>query len=112
MMLPPLISETPLGKEPSTVKPGVPVLLALIKTPELIVAATLDVPGQPALTASERKLALVWLLEIVKANSFDLPLKSVIAIVAGLAPTPARVRTAASFKEIVAVEDKPNSVLI
>jgi hypothetical protein len=52
------------------------------------------------------------LLLIVNANWLDLPLKLVMAIAAGLAPTPARVRTAESFKEIVAVEDKPNSVLI
>jgi hypothetical protein len=76
------------------------------------VAITFEVPGQPALTASVRRLALVWPLEIVKENVFDLPLKSVMAMVAGLAPTPAKVRTAASFKDIVAVEDKPNSVLI
>jgi hypothetical protein len=76
------------------------------------VAITLEVPGQPALTASVRKLAFVWPLEIVKENVFDLPLKLVMAMAAGLAPTPAKVRTAASFKDIVAVEDKPNSVLI
>lgn len=92
--------------------PGVPVLLALQYIPALIVATTLAVPGQPAASASVLRLAFVWLDEIVNANSFDLPLKLVMAIVAGLAPTPAKVRTAASFREMVAVEDKLNSVLI
>jgi hypothetical protein len=94
------------------VSAGVPVLVEETNIPPLIVATTLAVPGHPAFTARVRKLALVVLLEIVNANELDLPLKSVIEIVAGLAPTPAKVRTAASFKEIVAVEDKPNSVLI
>jgi hypothetical protein len=111
-MVPLLISETPPGNDPLTVSAGVPVLVEEIVTPPLIVATTLAVPGHPALTARVLRLASVWLLEIVKAYSLDLPLRLVMAIVAGLAPTPARVRTAASFKEIVAVEDKPNSVLI
>ena len=112
MIKPLFISETPPGNDPLIVRPGVPVLLALQYTPELMVATALALWFQPALTASVRKLAFVWPLEIVKEKVFDLPLKLVMAIAAGLAPTPARVRTAASFKEIVAVEDKPNSVLI
>jgi hypothetical protein len=76
------------------------------------VAVTLLEPPQPAETAKDRRFAFVWFDEIANVNVFDLPLKFVIAIVAGLAPTPANVRTAESFNEIVAVDVSPNSVLI
>jgi hypothetical protein len=39
----------------------------------LTVAVTADVPFQPALIASVRKFAFVWLALIVKANALDLP---------------------------------------
>jgi hypothetical protein len=68
MMKPLLTSSTPPGNEPLTVKPGVPVPLLLRYTPPLIVAKTLLDWFQPAFTASVRKLALVWLLLIVKRN--------------------------------------------
>jgi hypothetical protein len=59
---------TPPGNDPLMVSPGVPVLLALRYTPELIVATTLLVWFHPALIAKVRRFALVWLLAIVKEN--------------------------------------------
>jgi hypothetical protein len=60
-MTPLLISSTPFGKLPLIVKAAVelPAVLPEIVTLELIVASTLLVPFQPALTAKVLKLALV-----------------------------------------------------
>lgn len=73
MINPLFISSTPPGNEPSITRPVVPVLLELTITPELMVATTFVDWFHPAATASDLKLALVVLLEIVNANWLALP---------------------------------------
>jgi hypothetical protein len=73
---PSLIIETPPGNEPSTVKPGVPVLLEDMYIPEPMVATKADEPFHPAAVANVPKFPFVVSEEIVKANCCaSLPIK-------------------------------------
>jgi hypothetical protein len=73
-----------------------------------MVIAAADEPFQPLAKAHVRKLRLVWLLEIVAVNAFDLPQKFVGIVICPLA-TPARLRTAVSFRLICVVPLPPFS---
>jgi hypothetical protein len=103
------MSVTPLGKEPSIVRAAVEFAATepLIQTPEPMVALTGSDPFQPAAKAKVRRLASLWLVEIVKANSLVLPCRLFMPI----APdgTPASVRTFVWFRLIVAVAERPSS---
>jgi hypothetical protein len=100
-------SVTPPGNEPlivSAVFPDVPLIVLLTG----IVACTGATLFHPAANACVRRFKLEPEVRL-KANTFDLPLKSEKEIVPE--GTPANVRTAVSFKDIKAVEVYPSSTL-
>jgi hypothetical protein len=74
-MEPLLMSVTPPGHDPSTVRAAVEFActVPLITTPELIVACTGALSFHPALTASVRRFASFRLPAIAKAKTFAFP---------------------------------------
>jgi hypothetical protein len=72
-MKPLLIKNTPAGKEPLTVNPGVPVEFDETTIPFAMVASTISAVFHPAFMARVLKFALVVSAEIVKLNVFVLP---------------------------------------
>jgi hypothetical protein len=106
-MVPLLTSVTPPAHAPFIVSASVPTAVEDITTPVPIVATTGIVWFHPAATASVRKFAFVWFAEIVNAKEFVLPCRLFIPITP--LATPARVRTAVSFRLISAVAVSPSS---